>query len=172
MTKNNIRKSPEGARKYVGSDIREARAEQVNLIKVGRFWWFLRNSWQHATAASHWIENCSFSDITAGCATIIGHVRISPLLIFSRIFVPCFEIEFQIRFSPVFFHHMTKSTSDRWSSPLNKKATLNNVRSIPSLSLTSYENINFLGAIKATLLNRADSLWYCEHRLKQKHIKD
>ena len=119
--KNNIRKSPEDARKYVGSDIREARAEQVNLIKVGRFWWFLRNSRQHATAASHWIENCSFSDVTAGCATILGHVRISPLLIFSRIFVPCFEIEFQIRFSLVFFHHMTKSTSDRWSTPLNKK---------------------------------------------------
>ena len=36
--KNNLRKSPEGARKYVGSDVREARAEQVNLIKVGRFW--------------------------------------------------------------------------------------------------------------------------------------
>ena len=44
---------------------REAHEEQVNLIKVGRFWWllrntyFLRNSRQHATAASHWIENNS-----------------------------------------------------------------------------------------------------------------
>ena len=62
MRKNNLRKSPEDARKYVGSDVREgkfsreARVVQVNLIKVGRVWWFLRNSRQHATAASHWNE--------------------------------------------------------------------------------------------------------------------
>ena len=44
MRKNNLPKSPEGARKYVDSDVREgtfsreARAEQVNLIKVGGVW--------------------------------------------------------------------------------------------------------------------------------------
>ena len=38
---------------------REAHTEQVNLIKVGRFWWFLRNSQQHATGASHCIDNSS-----------------------------------------------------------------------------------------------------------------
>ena len=41
---------------------------------------------------------------------------------FCAIFILFFSLnEFDIRFSPVFFHHMTKSTSGRWSSPLNFK---------------------------------------------------
>ena len=124
--KNNLRKSPEGARKCRLWRQRrdlfswEARAEQVNLIKIGRFWWFLRNRKilkkflrnyrQHVTAASRF---------TAGCATIFGHVRISPFFFhfyaFLCVFVLFWKNEFGIRFSLVFFHHMMKSTSDRWS---------------------------------------------------------
>ena len=113
MTKKNIRKSPEGAREYVSSDVRQALAEKNNLIKVGRFWRFSNNSRQHSTITSYWIENCLFSNVTAGCATILGHVRISPLLLFLRISVRCFENEFQIRFCLLFVHHMTKRTSGR-----------------------------------------------------------
>ena len=126
----------------VGSDVREgtcfqsreARAEQVNLIKVGGFWWFLRNkkflrkSWELSSPLPllllTGLKTTPFSDVTAGCATIFGHVRLSPFfLLFLRIsvrfcFCFCLKNEFQIRFSPVFFHRMTKSTSDRWSSPL------------------------------------------------------
>ena len=100
----------------VGS--REARAEQFNLTKVGRFWWFLRNSRQHFHHHCHCRFSLPFSDVTAGCATIFGHVWISRFLIFFlRIFVRFLKYEFQIRFSPVFFHHMMKSTSDRCSTP-------------------------------------------------------
>ena len=68
---------------------REARAEQVNLIKVGRVWWFVRNKRilkkLSATLSSPLPDwTTPFSDVTTGCATIFGHVRISPFLLFLR----------------------------------------------------------------------------------------
>ena len=70
---NNLRKSPEGARKYVGSDVKQGRLKHMVRYEV-----------------------------VAGCATIFGHVRISPFLLFLRIsvrFCFCLKNEFQIQFS-------------------------------------------------------------------------
>ena len=69
---------------------REARAEQVNLIKVGAFSWFLRNSRNTPLSLLTGLKTTPFSDVTAGCATIFGHVRISPFLSFLRISVRFF----------------------------------------------------------------------------------
>ena len=96
--KNNLQKSPEGAQKYVGSDVREGTCfprklalNNIILIKAGQFWWlltnkeFLRNSQQHTTAVSHWIETTHFSNITAGHTTIFRHVWMPPFLSFLHI---------------------------------------------------------------------------------------
>ena len=56
----------------------EARAEQVNLIKIGRIWWLLRNK--------TWTRQC-----TRAVWTIFGHVRVSPFLSFVRISVRFLE---------------------------------------------------------------------------------
>ena len=62
---------------------RKARAEQVNLIKVGRFLInknLLRNSKKKKLlgntplALLTGLKTTPFSDVTAGCATIFGHV--------------------------------------------------------------------------------------------------
>ena len=55
----------------------EARVEQVNLIKVGNTPLLLLTG----------LKTTPFSDVTAGCATIFGHVRLSPFLSFLRISV-------------------------------------------------------------------------------------
>ena len=124
---NNLRKSLEGARKYVGSDVREGTFPGsscgTSLIKVGRFWWFLRNSQQHTTVfASPLLSRRWNACMQANNSFLWRHSRLRNNLracsdfSFVSPFMHFFlKNEFEIRFSPVVSHHMMKSAC--WSGP-------------------------------------------------------
>ena len=104
-----------------GLVFREVRAGQVNSDKSSSIWVilkkffnflilkkFLRNSWQH-TVASHWTDNSLLWRHSRLRNNLQTCLDFSFFVIFTH-FCDVFLNEFEIRFSPVFFHYITKIT--------------------------------------------------------------
>ena len=135
--KNNLRKSPEGTRKYVGSDVREGTCSPGKLArnKLIWFWWFLRNKKiLKKSSATRRHCHCRFSldweqlpSLTSQPVAQQSSDMFGVLLccyFYAFLFFVFFgKMSLRFDFFLVFSHHTRKSTSDRWSTPLNCHVT-------------------------------------------------
>ena len=114
----------------------EACTEQVNLIKVGQVWWFLRNKkflrnsrqYCHCHTALPLLTGLTtpFSDVTDSCTTTSDTCALLLLLLLMLLLLLLLLLlknEFEILFSLVFYPIILWNVpQDHWSTPLSSES--------------------------------------------------